>query len=341
MASGTLASAAASAGASAALFAVMWAVLVCLGPVSPAKGAPEPAPKTGTLNVDSVPMAQVFVNSEVVGLTPVKGHALLPGAYEVELRISDGRSRYEKVQVTPGAATNLRVKFGPARVGAPGTLEVTSEPWSQVFLDGRAIGNTPLEGYRAASRSYNMELRTADGRSYKRILFVEAGQTTRVDHRFKSPTDPGPTGPAGWLNVDSHPSSEVWIGGKKVGTTPLEDHDLPVGLHRVTLKAADGRTHVRELRIERLKTTQLLHRFIYKDEPEEAPRYGYLSVASNREAQVLIGGKPAGFTPLLNHALKPGRHQVTLVASKGQRRVYTVQILAGRTRTISVAFPAR
>ena len=32
----------------------------------------------------------------------------------------------------------------PAAGGAEGSLRVNSRPWSQVYVDGRMIGNTPL-----------------------------------------------------------------------------------------------------------------------------------------------------------------------------------------------------
>jgi hypothetical protein len=208
-------------------------------------------------------------------------------------------------------------------------------------LDGRAVGTTPLQGYRAKARSYNMELKTSDGRTYKRIVFIEADRTTQVSHRFPDPKDPPPTGPSGWLNVASEPESEVWIDGKKVGKTPMEDHDLPVGLHVVVLKTEDGRRESKQLQILRDKTTEWKHRFAPKEVVEEGPNMGRLSVTSNVEAEVIIGGRRAGWTPFLSHPLKPGRHVVTLKTDKRQTRTYTIVIAAGRTQTISVTFPAR
>lgn len=51
----------------------------------------------------------------------------------------------------------------------------------------------------------------------------------------------------GHLSVDSSPFAELWIDGRKVGTTPLLRHALPEGTHRVVARTEDGRT--RRLRV--------------------------------------------------------------------------------------------
>jgi hypothetical protein len=306
-----------------------------------AQGAPAASSKAGLLRINSTPMSQVYLEGESIGLTPIMDYSLRAGTYRVELRISDGRSKAFQIQMKPGSTLTVVRTFGPPRLGGPGTLSVTSEPWSQVFLDGRAVGTTPLEAYRAKARSYNLELRTSDGRTYKRIVFVEAGQVTQVAHRFPSPKDPPPAGPTGWLDVVTDPPSEVWVDGKKVGNTPLKDHDLPVGLREVVLKTEDGRRHSRQLQIVRDKTTLFNFRFPPKEVVEDGPNMGRLSVTSNVEAEVLVDGRHAGWTPFLSHPIKPGRHRITLVAQKRHRRSYTLQIVTGRTQTISVTFPVR
>ncbi len=68
--------------------------------------------------------------------------------------------------------------------GGRGTLVVNSHPWSQVFVDGRRRGNTPLPSLAVPAGSHRVELRTSDGRTHRETVEVEANETARVIHRF-------------------------------------------------------------------------------------------------------------------------------------------------------------
>jgi hypothetical protein len=297
---------------------------------------PKPTPKTGKLSVNAKPTCQVYVDGKSIGVTPVVGHRLRPGSYRVELRTSQGRSRYRKVTIHAGRSQKVLVRFGAAKRGSPGTLEVTAKPWAQVFVDGHAVGTTPLTGYRISDGSHWVKLKTTDGREYKRIVFVEAGRTARVFHRFSSPARRAAP-EAGWLEVDSHPPSAVFVGGKKIGKTPVKDYDLPVGLHRVRLVTKDQRTHRRQVRVARDKTTRLRYRFPPRRRAARRPRTGNLRVVANHEARVYVDGKAVGWTPLIDHPLPTGLHVIRVRRGKRTRR-YRLRIRPGHTRLIKVRF---
>lgn len=65
-----------------------------------------------------------------------------------------------------------------------GTLVVNSLPWSEVFIDGRRRGNTPLPSLPLPAGEHRIELRTADGRSHRETVTISANETSRVVHRF-------------------------------------------------------------------------------------------------------------------------------------------------------------
>ena len=309
-------------------------LFLILSSATPARGAPPH--RTGTLSVQSSPKAQVFLDGQSIGITPVK-QVLRPGSYKVELRTFRGRSTYRDVVIRADKRVSLVYRFTPVRRGGTGTLEVHSHPFSQVFLDGRAVGDTPLRGYRLAGRSYNLELRTSNGQSYKRIVYVERGKTARVFHTFPKPGAPAASGPSGWLRVNSTPPAVVFVDGKRAGHTPLVDYDVRVGAHVVKLVAADKRTHQRTVHIGRDKTTQFVYRFPPKTAAEDRPHYGCIRIASNRPAEIFIDGKEVGFTPLIDYQLRPGLHRVVLKRRK-RRKHYRIRIRAGYTRTISARF---
>jgi hypothetical protein len=66
---------------------------------------------------------------------------------------------------------------------APGMLRINSRPWSQVFLDGRLIGNTPQMGVSVPAGRYQVRLSNPElGMTKSFTVHVAAGeQVTRVE----------------------------------------------------------------------------------------------------------------------------------------------------------------
>jgi hypothetical protein len=65
-----------------------------------------------------------------------------------------------------------------------GTLVVNSLPWSEVYVDGRRRGNTPIPSLQLPAGEHRIELRTADGRTHRETITIEPNATARVVHRF-------------------------------------------------------------------------------------------------------------------------------------------------------------
>ena len=63
--------------------------------------------------------------------------------------------------------------------GAQGTLRVNSRPWSQVYVDGRMIGNTPQLNVQLRPGNHRVKLQNPDLRLTKQFTInVKAGQVT-------------------------------------------------------------------------------------------------------------------------------------------------------------------
>jgi serine/threonine-protein kinase len=72
--------------------------------------------------------------------------------------------------------------------------------------------------------------------SRPRAPVVRQPERTRAPKPAARKTAPRPTRKTGALTIDTTPWSEVWLGKKKLGTTPLIAVSLPVGTHTLTLK---------------------------------------------------------------------------------------------------------
>jgi serine/threonine-protein kinase len=113
----------------------------------PASTEPQPAdppmaePADGRLTVVVEPWADVSIDGQSVGTTPLNGPlALRAGTHRVVLRNPDFPEHSVDVRVEPGESERLAVSLWTlvARV----SVEVS--PWAEVSVNGRDLGTTPL-----------------------------------------------------------------------------------------------------------------------------------------------------------------------------------------------------
>lgn len=90
----------------------------------------------GRLKVFCAPEAQVLVDGRPVGQTPLSLPAQ-PGLRRVEVR-AHGGGQGQEVRVPPGGEAQVSFTL------LGGFLAVNAQPWGEVLLDGKAVGQTPL-----------------------------------------------------------------------------------------------------------------------------------------------------------------------------------------------------
>ncbi|RIH90527.1 PEGA domain protein [Calidithermus terrae] len=189
---------------------------------------------SGTLAVTSNPPgAQVFVNGQLVGNTPVN-LSLNPGSYTLELRRQGYQTYRTTVAIAPGANSRVNVNLSPAV--SQGVLTVTSNPSNaDVYVNGRLVGRTPYSA-RLNSGTYTVEVRRAGYQDYRTTVTVQAGRTTTVNATLALPAPP--TGSTGVLSVVTDvPGADVYIDGRLAGRTPI---NLQLRPGRYTLEVRSG-----------------------------------------------------------------------------------------------------
>jgi len=72
---------------------------------------------------------------------------------------------------------------------------------------------------------------------------VEAPATTKTPSPTKRPPRPAATPPPapGYINLMSVPVATVWLGGRRLGTTPIQKMRVPAGRHHLKLRAVRGK----------------------------------------------------------------------------------------------------
>lgn len=115
-----------------------------------------------------------------------------------------------------------------------------SRPWSEIWIDGRQAGFTPLIDYPVDCGPHEVVFKSAESHTEKRIsIVVAAGQA------FKKTVDLAPRS-ACVVTLGSRPWSEVWIDGRRAGVTPLVEYQLACGKHEVLFRSNDAKVERRE-----------------------------------------------------------------------------------------------
>jgi serine/threonine-protein kinase len=150
----------------------------------PAMDTPEPQRKPSvqarraSFRVTSSVPGMVRVNGKLVGRAPVEVRGVVPGAVDIE--VFDARVGFSKKQtfdVRAGDNGNLVFEIGK------GSLQIWVRPYATVMLDGKVLGQTPLEPIELYEGRYQLKLVNADLGKEKVVEYVvRAG----AHHVFKA-----------------------------------------------------------------------------------------------------------------------------------------------------------
>ncbi len=184
-------------------------------------------PNWAPVSLTSVPPgAQVSVDGEVVGVTPLEMQ-LTAGEREVEARLAGYNAWHDKVVVNANEPQQLpEVKLSLA----DGLVDLASNPSeASVSLDGQYRGRTPLRVRLTPERGHVITLTKPGYETATRELSVAAdsGRRLQVDLAAQY----------GEIEVRSDPAgAEIFVDGERQGTTPS----------RLTLTAIEHKVEVRE-----------------------------------------------------------------------------------------------
>ncbi|WP_297489633.1 PEGA domain-containing protein [Thermococcus sp.] len=210
-----------------------------------------------------------------------------------------------------------------------GLLTVDSLPsGAEVYIDGRLVGTTPLKNYRIPVGIHEVVV--------KKNAYVPAAYAVQIKANELKTLNVVLVPATGKLTVNSNPSgAEVYIDGKKVGTTPLRNYTIPEGIHEVAIRKAGyaERAYAISIKYGELKVLNVTL----------SPEMGKLTVKSNPSgAEVYVDGKKVGTTPLENYTVTAGTHEITLIKDGYQNFTKTVTVNPGEEASITaVLTPAK
>ncbi len=155
-----------------------------------------------------------------------------------------GESARPAGDTSKAAAVAPKIGPKPEPEPRPTRLEIRSRPSGcRVKLDGKeAPGRTPLRDLRLEPEREHVVAVLCKGHR-KEVKRFTGGPGERITLSFAPPTRKLPP-KAGTLNVNTEPWSEIYLGGKKLGMTPVLGVKLPPG--KYVLTAANNGLNIRK-----------------------------------------------------------------------------------------------
>lgn len=226
--------------------------------------------------------AEVRVDGELIGTTPMTDVEVKPGRHQVQFTAERYLTKIMSLDVEGGHEHDrLTAELTPS--WAP--VSVSSKPaGAEIRVDGRVLGETPAE-LELTAGDRQIEVSLAGYNSWRRRIRVVADEPQSLPEITLALAD-------GHLSLDTTPvDASINLDGEYVGRTPRDLNVRPNVAHRLTISKPGYETQSLELSFEpgARKSVDL----------DLVELTGLVEVTSEPAgAQVLVNGEPAGATPL-------------------------------------------
>ena len=283
-------------------------------------------PKEGSMIVTAdVDAADVLINNNAAGKTPLVADHLAEGMYVVEVRKDPAVPWRQTVQVLAGQQAKVNATLKATMGGNGGTVKVLSNVnGAHVFLDGTDMGVVPIEAKDVKPGDHIIDVKAPGYQDREEKVTVNVGSAAIL----KLDLNPVAAKDTGELNVVSPvPNAEVVVDGASVGGAPYDNKAMPGGDHFVVVQAAGYKKFEAKIHIDP-GTKQTV--------TAELKAAGALRVLSTPPgADVLINGVNQGKTPLELNELEVGQTVVQIQLAGYQDYSETRDIKGGDSAVIN------
>ena len=142
-------------------------------------GAAEPVPATpttGYLDARVDPSAEVFVDGESKGVAPLGQMQLSAGEHTLRLSHQDYFGAItDQILIRGGETLTKTYSFSDL-----GYLQVVVQPWAEVYIDGRYVGQTPFGKIQVTVGKHTVTLRHPQLGEKRAVVEIQSNETTRL-----------------------------------------------------------------------------------------------------------------------------------------------------------------
>lgn len=136
---------------------------------------PPPGTSVGSLTVSSAIDVELFEGETLIGSSR-SARLFLPAGTHTITAVNDtlGFERSMTVNVKPNASETVSLPI------PNGTLNVNAQPWAEVILDGKSLGETPIGNYVLPVGSHELVFRHPQLGERRQTVVVGVGRPVRV-----------------------------------------------------------------------------------------------------------------------------------------------------------------
>ena len=199
------------------------------------------SPAFGWLNIASMgdlSGAEVYVDDERIGTTPIKNHKLASGVHSVRIN----KQLYKSYKGTFLIEDSSTLDYAPQLEPNFANVTITTATGARIYIDESYKGTTTWTGKLEAG-SHVLEARKEGHRSTLREVVIA------TEPRTQSIVLPEPEPIYGTLSITSSPLADVYVDGKFIGETPL-DEKLIVGKRIISVQKEGYATENMTVEIE-------------------------------------------------------------------------------------------
>ena len=237
--------------------------------------------------------AEVYIDGNNVGVTPVTIDSVKPGKYLVEVKRDGYEVWSEKIDAEIKKKTfisaELKTKYG--------AISLNSEPdKANILLDGIEVGVTPVSLRSVLHGDHKVEIRLDGYSVWEKSVSVEPARETVLTAKLQVNT--------GSVSVKSKPeNAKVFLDGKPVGTTPESITSINPGIHEIKVEMEKYDVWTDTVNIEAGKE-DVINAVLQRST-------GSLMVESNPpNAIIFVDGKEIGHTPEIIMSSAKGTHTI-------------------------------
>jgi len=251
-------------------------------------------PKAGSLSIESKPAhANIFLDGEEAGVTPVILKSVTPGAHKIEVRMDGYESWSESVNVETDKETAITAAL---QIKATSLMIESNPAKAKIFLDNEEVGTTPENITDLNPGKYTVEVMMDGYELWTEIVDVGADKDNSLKAVLQKKT--------GSISIKSRPSkAKILLNGDEAGTVPKILSELNPGKYTVEalMDGYDVWSEVVEVEADKeIALTAILQiktcSINIKSEPTKA--------------KIFLDGEEVGITPENLTDLKPAKYTV-------------------------------
>jgi len=268
--------------------------------------------------------AEVRLDGKRIGKTPLKVKAVPAGEHVLEV-LAKGHAAWSRpILVKPKKGLRVRARLQQE----PALVDVQCGPAGVVVtVDGTRVGEVPLAPLKLPPGKYSVACAASGWEPWSGEVSAPGGVRSVVGMPLVRKR--------GKLTLVSDvPGAEVTVGGTRLGHTPLEGSDVPVGRHAVRLRLEGYDEWAGEVVVQEGKAARLEARLT------RLP--GVLVVETTPQgAGVEVDGTPWGTTPLEPRQVTEGEHVVHALLDGHRPFERKVRVPAGGRARVEAALRPR